>query len=70
MKFEFNNNTLYLIQDTTTYTIPTEDIQRLIARPGTRVLRFKEKGKTVSIPLTTAIGEIEGYSCLEETLLD
>ena len=71
MKFERNENTIYLIQKETKYTIPNEDIQRLIARPGTRVLRMVDKeGNVTSTPLSTAVGEIEGYAVLKEALDD
>jgi len=69
MKFEQNNNTIFLIQEDTKYAIPNEDIQRLLARPGTRVLRMiDEEGNVTSTPLATAVGEIEGYALLKEAL--
>jgi len=49
------------------YTIPNEDIQRLIARPGTRVLRMiDEDNKISSTPLSTPVGEIAGYDLLSK----
>ena len=67
MRFELYDNTLYFIDNDKKYTLPNEDIQRLIARPGTRVLRMIDKdGKITSTPLSTAVGEIEGYDLISE----
>jgi len=67
MKFELDNNTLYLLKNDIKYTIPNKDIQRLIARPGTRVLRMiDEDNKISSTPLSTPVGEIAGYDLLSK----
>ncbi len=66
MKFIYNGTNIILEDDTKSYVIPFNDIARLLMRPGTRVLRFEEKGEMISIPLSTAIGEIEGYELLKE----
>lgn len=66
MQFQLQNGTVTLIVDQTTYTIPTEDVARLVMRPGTRVLRFTKEGEVSSIPLTTAVGEIEGFELLKQ----
>ena len=58
MKFIYIDGSLILIDGSKSYNIPTEDIERLLMRPGTRVLRFVQDGETCSIPLATAIGEI------------
>ncbi len=68
MKFTYTNQQLILEDDHKSYHIPSSDIQRLISRPGTRVLRFEQDGETSSIPLSTAIGEIEGFELLQEAL--
>ena len=65
MQFKIENNRLTFTLDDKTYTLPDEDLQRLVARPGTRVLRMlDEEGKVTSTPLSTAVGEIEGYQLL------
>ena len=67
MRFEIVNNKLIFINEKGSYTIPSEDIQRLVARSGTRVLRMAdEDGSTTSTPLPLAVGEIEGYQLLSE----
>jgi len=65
MKFKITNDTVQFIKDDKTYTLPNEDIARLISRPGTRVLRVVTNEDAVtSMPLTVAIGEIEGFKLL------
>jgi len=65
MKFKINDGTVHFIKDNKTYTLPSEDIARLIARPGTRVLRVvNDKDEVSSMPLAVAIGEIEGFELL------
>ena len=70
MRFIYTNKNVILEDGNKSYIIPTADIQRLLIRPGTRVLRFEEKGEMVSVPLSTAVGEIEGYTLLEDALKD
>jgi len=68
MKFEINSDIVYFIKDDTKYTLPDEDLQRLVTRPSTRVLRIiDETGEITSTPLSTAVGEIEGYQLLIDT---
>ncbi len=65
MKFEINNDTVLFITDDKTYTLPSEDIARLISRPRTRVLRVvNDKGEVTSMPVSLPIGEIEGFDLL------
>ena len=65
MRFEINNKTVLFIKDDKTYTLPSEDIARLIARPGTRVLRVvNDKNEITSMPVSLPIGEIEGFDLL------
>ena len=65
MKFEINNSKLTFTLDDKIFTVPDEDLQRLVARPGTRVLRMvDEEGNVTSTPLSTAVGELEGYQLL------
>ena len=65
MKFEINDETVLFIKDNKTYTLPSEDIARLIARPGTRVLRVvNDKDEITSMPVSLPIGEIEGFDLL------
>ena len=65
MKFEINSDTVFFITDNKTYTLPSEDIARLIGRPGTRVLRVvNDKGEVTSMPVSLPIGEIEGFDLL------
>jgi len=66
MKFIYVDHTVTLIDGANNYIIPPEDIERLLIRPGTRVLRFKEGDEVQSIPLKTAVGEIEGFEILKE----
>lgn len=71
MEFKLKNDTLYLIDNKIEYTIATEDIQRLLMRPGTRVLRMKDsEGNITSTPLASAVGEIKGYELLKKIVLD
>jgi len=66
MKFIYVDHTVTLVDGPNNYIIPPEDIERLLMRPGTRVLRFKEGDEVQSIPLKTAVGEIEGFEILKE----
>jgi len=68
MRFIYEREQVVLEDGAARYTIPKSDIARLLMRPGTRVLRFEKEGEVVSIPLATAIGEIEGYDLLPELL--
>jgi len=70
MRFTYTNKIVILEDGKRRYIIPTIDIQRLIMRPGSRVLRFEEKGEMVSVPLSSAVGEIEGYALLQDALQD
>lgn len=70
MRFIYTNQQIILEDGNKNYKVPFNDLERLLMRPGTRVLRFEEEGEIVSIPLTTAIGEIEGYSLLQDALKD
>ena len=70
MRFIYTNKNVVLEDGSKNYIIPTTDIQRLLMRPGTRVLRFEQEGEIVSVPLQTAVGEIEGYTLLEDALKD
>ena len=68
MRFEITNDTVTFILNDKTFTLPDEDLQRLVARPGTRVLRMvDEEGNVTSTPLSTAVGEVEGYQLLVDT---
>ncbi len=64
MQFIYDNGDLTLVKETQVYHIPSEDIERLISRPGTRVLRYLDEGVIKSMPLSVAIGEIEGFASL------
>jgi len=64
MKFIYIDHTVTLVDGVNNYIIPSEDIERLLMRPGTRVLRFKDGDEIQSVPLKKAVGEIEGYDML------
>ena len=66
MHFVYTENTRTFHDGSKSYTVPTEDIERLLMRPGTRVLRFTTDEGIESIPLKTAVGEIEGFKTLQE----
>ena len=70
MRITYTNKNVILEDGNKSYIIPTTDIQRLLIRPGTRVLRFEKEGEMMSVPLPTAVGEIEGYTLLEDALKD
>ena len=70
MRFIYTNKNIILEDGNKSYIIPETDIQRLLLRPGTRVLRFEREGEIISIPLSTAIGEIEGYTLLQDVIQD
>lgn len=62
MRFEIRGEEVYFLKEKQQYRVASEDIPRLVARRSTRVLRLiDEKGKMTSLPIDTAIGEIEGY---------
>ena len=62
MKFELKNGEFYFMDEAKEYKVQSDDIERLSLRPGSRVLRFLDnKGKMVALPLTTAVGEVEGF---------
>ena len=65
MKFLYTEDLVTLADGDTSYILPTEDIERLLMRPGTRVLRMIDKeGEIISRPLSQPVGEIEGYDLL------
>lgn len=67
MRFEIIEERVIFIKDAEHYTIPDEDIGRLLDRPSTRVLRLiDEKGEMRSEPIAVAIREIEGYQDIIE----
>jgi len=70
MKFIYENKQIILEDGDKSYNVLHNDLERLLLRPGTRVLRFEEKGEMVSVPLSTAVGEIKGYTLLEDALKD
>ena len=65
MKFIYRDQHYILIDDQKEYLLPNEDISRLIARPGTRVLRYIDTDTIKSMPLKTTIGEIEGFELFQ-----
>ena len=68
MQFKLQDNKLTFHDQNKSFIIPIEDVQRLISRPGTRVLRIKTDDGFKSMPLPTAIGEIEGFDILRQIL--
>ena len=64
MQFKLQDNKLTFHDQDKSYIIPMEDVQRLVSRPGTRVLRVKTDDGFKSMPLATAISEIEGFGLL------
>ena len=65
MKFVYRDEHFVFIDDQKEYLLPNEDIARLIARPGTRVLRYIDTDTIKSMPLKTTIGEIEGFELFQ-----
>jgi len=66
MKFIYRDQHFILVDAQKEYTLPDEDIARLLSRPGTRVLRYIDEDTIKSMPLKTAIGEIEGFDLLKK----
>ena len=66
MQFVYKEKAVELIDGEKRYHIPVEDVQRLLLRPGTRVLRFKKGEEICSIPFKRAVGEIEGFAMLRK----
>ncbi len=66
MQFIYDNENLTLVKEAQVYHIPSEDIERLINRPSTRVLRYLDEGVMKSMPLAMTIGEIDGYALLSQ----
>jgi len=66
MKFIYRDHHFILVDEHKEYVLPDEDISRLISRPGTRVLRYIDADTIKSIPLKTAIGEIEGFNLFKK----
>jgi len=65
MKFVYRDEHFVFIDDEKEYLLPNEDIARLIARPGTRVLRYIDTDTIKSMPLKSTIGEIEGFELFQ-----
>ena len=69
MKFQQIEGAFYFIDEKGTYRVQDEDIQRLKLRPGTRVLRFlDENDEMVALPLTIAVGEVEGFNVMVNSI--
>ncbi len=69
MRFEVIDDTVFFYKSDKQYRVVTTDVTRLAARPGTRVLALINKDeKRVSMPIDTAVGEIEGYQAVIDSL--
>jgi len=68
MRFIYEREEIFLEDEKRRYSIPKDDLPRLLMRPGTRVLRFEEEGEVISLPLSTAVGEIEGFGLLKKAV--
>lgn len=65
MRFEVIDDTIFFYKSDKQYRVVMTDVTRLVARPGTRVLNLIDKDeKKISMPIDTAVGELEGYLAL------
>ncbi len=69
MRFEVIDNTIFFYKSDRQYRVVMTDVTRLVARPGTRVLNLIDKDdKNISMPIHTAVGELEGYQALIDSI--
>ena len=65
MQFIYRDQLYILVDEDKEYVLPTEDVARLISRPGTRVLHYVDADTIKSMPLKDSIGDIEGFQLLQ-----
>ncbi len=67
MIIETTDKAAYFIKEDKRYSIPEDQIKRLIARPSTRVLKLiDEDGEPANVIIDDLICDVEGYTLLAE----
>ena len=67
MIIETTDKGAYFVKEGKRYAIPADQVQRLIARPSTRVLKLiDEDGEPATVIIDVLINEVEGYALLAE----
>ena len=65
MTIEITNNQAYFTKEGKRYSIPSDQVERLIARPSTRVLKLIDAdGEPANVIIDVLVHEVEGYALL------